>query len=846
MNPDDLGALRGPASTALVKERPPPSVHTEIRGLHRDGSDVWMSLNVSLARDWQFHTHNLIVQAQDVSARRRAEAELYHNAYHDSLTQLSNRTHFNEQLNRAIARVQRHPEQRFAVMYLDFDRFKVVNDSLGHKAGDELLVNVARRLKGMLRESDVLARLGGDEFAILAEDLGRQRDAVELAERIHKELQRPVQLGHMEVAISASIGITYSTNDYQTSDEIIRDADIAMYKAKSKGKAQYALFDSSQHAHVSAQLALESELRKALGKGQIYLEYQPICTLKDGRLMGFEALARWNHPTRGLLEPSMFIPVAEETGLIVPLGNWVLTEACRQMREWKAIRDGTALNMSVNVSSLQLTHPDFVSHVQRSLQAAEMSPGQLTLEVTESVLMDGIENAISTLSALRHMGVTLSIDDFGTGYSSLSYLATLPIDALKVDRSFIDKMSRDGEGSEIVKAIFKLGQALSKEVYAEGIETRAQLTHLLSGSSAASTARASSFRARWTPRAPPASSTATSWTACRRSPDDPPGRPRAALPALGRRGARHALARSGVSIARPSSARTAEAISSRSCASVVALAIGALTRGTTQVLGLRSSSLRGSPVRILPSELEPERRDHGIAFPCTTLGAGTPGRRSRCTRAGNGPRPRQRHGRIWGWIRATDRACGRRHRDRIRRREDLGGHRDRRIAGRSASQGAHDLHRMGRPGARARGCSPRRQDHVHHIMGGRLGRLRQPERHQLSDGLDHRAPAQPTPAGAIRCLHRPPIRARGQRRPSAPGSCASVVALAISASNARHQPCERHLRGTARTAWATSSSAARMRMPRASMYFFTPAPRGLCAKSASVRYLPVRKPLASP
>jgi diguanylate cyclase (GGDEF)-like protein/PAS domain S-box-containing protein len=476
VNPDDLGALQGPVDRLVKGEL--ASVHTEVRGVHRDGSDVWMSLNISLARDWQFRTHNLIVQAQDISARRRAEAELYHNAYHDSLTQLSNRTHFNEQLNRAIARVQRHPEQRFAVMYLDFDRFKMVNDSLGHKAGDELLVNLARRLKEMLRPTDVLARLGGDEFAILVEDLNRQRDAVELTERIQKELQRPVQLGSMEVAISASIGITFSTNGYQTSDQIIRDADIAMYKAKSKGKAQYALFDSSLHQHVTAQLQLESELRRALGQGQIYLEYQPICALRDRKLMGFEALVRWNHPERGLLEPATFIPVAEETGLIVPLGNWVLTEACRQMREWKAVRDSSNLRMSVNVSSLQLTHPDFVAHVQRALQAAEMSPSQLTLEVTESVLMDGIENAVSTLSALRHMGVTLSIDDFGTGYSSLSYLATLPIDALKVDRSFIERMSRDGDGGEIVKAIFKLGQALSKQVFAEGIETGAQLTLL--------------------------------------------------------------------------------------------------------------------------------------------------------------------------------------------------------------------------------------------------------------------------------------------------------------------------------------------------------------------------------
>jgi diguanylate cyclase (GGDEF)-like protein/PAS domain S-box-containing protein len=476
VHPEDLPALQSPVEKLVKGEL--TSVQAELRGRHLDGSDVWMSLNISLARDWQFKTHNLIVQAQDVSARRRAEAELYHNAYHDSLTQLSNRAHFDEQLNRAIARVQRHPQQRFAVMYLDFDRFKLVNDSLGHRAGDELLVNVGRRLRAMLRPTDVLARLGGDEFAILVEDLARQRDAIDLAERIHRELEKPIKLGAMDVTVSASIGITFSTNNYQASDQIIRDADIAMYKAKSRGKAQYAVFDSSLHRHVSEQLQLEQELRRALGQGQLMLEYQPICTLADRKLTGFEALVRWNHPERGLLEPASFIPVAEETGLIVPLGSWVLSEACRQMGQWRSIRTGADLNMSVNVSSLQLTHPDFVSQVGRALQAAEMRPSQLTLEVTESVLMNGIENAVTTLTALRQMGVTLSIDDFGTGYSSLSYLATLPIDALKIDRSFIDRMSREAEGSEIVKAIFKLGQALSKKVYAEGIETGTQLALL--------------------------------------------------------------------------------------------------------------------------------------------------------------------------------------------------------------------------------------------------------------------------------------------------------------------------------------------------------------------------------
>jgi diguanylate cyclase (GGDEF)-like protein len=363
-------------------------------------------------------------------------------------------------------------------MYLDFDRFKMVNDSLGHKAGDELLVHLSKRLQAVLRPTDVMARLGGDEFAILVEDIQRERDVVDLTERLQNALQKPVQLGEMEVTMSASIGITFSTIGYQTSDQIIRDADIAMYKAKSRGKGQYALFDSSLHEHVASQLKLEGELRRALGFGQIYLDYQPIYALRDQKLIGFEALARWMHPEHGLIEPSTFIPIAEETGIIVPLGSWVLREACRQMKAWKDAHGSSSLQMSVNVSSLQLTRPDFVLRVRNALQAADMNAAELTLEVTESVLMDGIENAVSTLTELRRMGVTLSIDDFGTGYSSLSYLASLPIDTLKVDRSFVGKMCGDDEGSEIVKAIFKLGSALGKRVFAEGIETTAQLLHL--------------------------------------------------------------------------------------------------------------------------------------------------------------------------------------------------------------------------------------------------------------------------------------------------------------------------------------------------------------------------------
>jgi diguanylate cyclase (GGDEF)-like protein/PAS domain S-box-containing protein len=473
LNIGDLADFQGMVHRLTAGEV--QSAQVEVRGRHRDGSDVWMALSLSLARDWQIKAHNLIVQAQDVTARRRAEAELYHNAYHDSLTQLANRTHFHEQLHRAIARVSRHPELRFAVMYLDFDRFKVVNDSLGHKAGDQLLVNLASRLKANVRPTDLVARLGGDEFAILLEDLVRERDAVDLTERIQKDLERPFELNGMEVAISASIGITFSSQDYQSAEQIIRDADIAMYKAKSSGKAQYAIFDSSLHLQVAQQLKLETELRRALSQGHIRLDYQPIYTLVDRGLVGFEALVRWDHPERGLLLPESFIPIAEETGLIVPLGEFVLHEACRQLAQWHHDNGRDDLHISVNVSGLQLMHRGFPARVRQALADSGLAPRCLTLEVTESVLMDGVENALPALMELRGMGVMLSIDDFGTGYSSLSYLARLPIDALKIDRSFIENMEQDGERSEIVKAIFKLGQALSKQVVAEGIETGAQL-----------------------------------------------------------------------------------------------------------------------------------------------------------------------------------------------------------------------------------------------------------------------------------------------------------------------------------------------------------------------------------
>ena len=473
VHPEDEPTLRGRLDDLLNGVS--TNVHCEVRGSRADGGEVWMSLNVSLAREWNMDAENLIVQAQDVTARRRAEAELYHNAYHDSLTGLPNRKCLSEHLAHAIARWQRHPERHFALMYLDFDRFKMVNDSLGHRAGDELLVEMGRRLTAALRPADVVARLGGDEFVLLVEDLEHDRQALDLADRVQSQLSRPLKLSGIDLAVTASIGITFSSNVYTTAEQVVRDADIAMYQAKQRGRAQYALFDSSLHRLVAGQLKLESQLRQALAEGQLFLAYQPLQTVAEGHLVGFEALVRWRHPEHGILQPAAFIPAAEEAGLIVPLGQWVMAEACRQLKAWELAYGTRGLRVSVNVSSLELRHPRFVEHVRQCISQSGLAPSQLLLEVTETVMIDQVTNAVPTLRAVRQMGVAVGIDDFGTGYSSLNYLATLPIDVLKVDRCFIEPLGGDGDGVEIAKAIFRLGEALGKEVFAEGVETDRQL-----------------------------------------------------------------------------------------------------------------------------------------------------------------------------------------------------------------------------------------------------------------------------------------------------------------------------------------------------------------------------------
>jgi diguanylate cyclase (GGDEF)-like protein/PAS domain S-box-containing protein len=419
--------------------------------------------------------------ARDIAERKNTEAKLLHNAFHDALTGLPNRQLFADHLQLAVERARRDQHFVFAVLFLDLDRFKNVNDSLGHTVGDGLLIALARRLQHCLRQADVVARLGGDEFAILLNDIGeRAGEAVNLAERVQHELTQPFNLGGHEVFTTASIGIALSTTGYETPEDVLRDADTVMYRAKAQGKAGYAVFDQNMHASVVALLRLENDLRRAVERNEFRLDYQPIVALESGHISGFEALVRWQHPELGLIPPGDFIPVAEETGVIVELGAWVLSEACRQMREWQLISPlHRRLKISVNLSSRDFLQLDLYERIVEILQQTALDPATLQLEITESILMENAQTIIPLLGRLRALGIELAIDDFGTGYSSLSYLSRLkPIHTLKIDRSFISMGGDDRENAEIVRTIILLARNMGKEVVAEGIETAAQLARL--------------------------------------------------------------------------------------------------------------------------------------------------------------------------------------------------------------------------------------------------------------------------------------------------------------------------------------------------------------------------------
>lgn len=417
----------------------------------------------------------------ELSERKRIEEKLAYTALHDPLTNLPNRVLFLNRLSHAMELAKRNKNYTFAVFFIDIDRFKVVNDSLGHNVGDLLLVESALRLLACVRSVDTVARLGGDEFVILLEELANPSDYIPVAKRIQQNLASPSSLEGHKVFVSVSMGIVLNHARYERSDDIMRDADIAMYSAKKHGRNRFEVFDPSMLNGVMTRLELETDLRKALENQEFIVFYQPILDIVNHQIVGFEALVRWQHPTRGLTQPADFIPTAEEIGLIVPIGYWVLDEACRQIRDWQnQFPTDPPLTINVNLSTRQCAQTDLVQKICNILKKNNLTPGSLKLELTESLIMEDSAATSAILSELREKGIQVQIDDFGTGYSSLSHLHKLPIDTLKIDRTFISQLENGGTGLEIIRTILALAHGLGLKVIAEGVETEDQLSKLQS------------------------------------------------------------------------------------------------------------------------------------------------------------------------------------------------------------------------------------------------------------------------------------------------------------------------------------------------------------------------------
>jgi diguanylate cyclase (GGDEF)-like protein/PAS domain S-box-containing protein len=418
----------------------------------------------------------VLVAVQDVTERNRLEGQLRHRAFHDPLTQLANRALFADRVDHALARLARDGRS-LAVVVLDLDGFKTINDSLGHTAGDQLLVAAAQRLHNQLRPGDTAARLGGDEFAILLEDVEELSDATALAERLRDVFSAPFSIAGKQLLVTSSVGVAQNRPG-DGPEELVRNADMAMYRAKADGKSRVRVYEPAMHDAALARLDLEAELRRALHHGQLVLHYQPTVRLADGELCGFEALLRWDHPERGLLPPAEFVPVAEETGLIVEMGRWVLREACAQVRTWQGAHPEVAMAVAVNVSPRQLLDPRLAEDVTTVLQATGLPAGSLTIEITESGILADRGGSVARLRELQALGVRVALDDFGTGYSSLSRLRELPIDLLKIDKGFIDGVAENTESTGLVHAILRMAETLALETIAEGVEEQAQADEL--------------------------------------------------------------------------------------------------------------------------------------------------------------------------------------------------------------------------------------------------------------------------------------------------------------------------------------------------------------------------------
>ena len=468
----------------------------EYRIRHKDGSWRTLESTASPIRNARGQTDKLVIVNRDITERKRAEEMLVHSAFHDGLTNLPNRALFLDRLQHALTLSKRHANYKFAVLLIDVDQFKIINDSLGYTAGDELLIQIGKRLRESVRRADMvsrprtsgvpyqpidddtLARLGGDEFAILLDDIRDPVEAVRVAERVQAELSAPFLVNQQEIVISASIGIAASTSPHTQAEDLLRDADIAMYRAKRAGKARCEVSDPAMHANAVKRLRLETDLRKAFDQAEFRVYYQPIVWLQTGRIAGFEALTRWQRP-EGILAPTDFIAVAEETGLIIPMNRQLLREACQHLRSWQSeFPSSPPLTMSVNMTSREFAQPDLASEISKALEQTGVDPACLQLEIIETIAMGDAERSGHVLAQLKALGVRLSIDDFGTGYSSLSRLRRIPVDTLKIDRSFISNMDRDPESREIVRIIIMLAHNLGLKAVAEGTETEEQVNLL--------------------------------------------------------------------------------------------------------------------------------------------------------------------------------------------------------------------------------------------------------------------------------------------------------------------------------------------------------------------------------
>ncbi len=477
VHPEDIDGLKSALDEHLAHGT--RHFEHEHRVRTRGGRHLWVLCRGLAVRDETGKAYRIAGSLTDISARKRAEAQLLHDALHDTLTRLPNRSLYLDRLDIALRRFHRNRDKQFAVLFFDLDRFKNINDSLGHSIGDELLVAAAKRLQQFLRPGDTLARLGGDEFAILLNDLESLADAKQVAERIHELLAREFTIGGHEVYTSASIGIAVSAPHYRRPEEMLRDADLAMYRAKRAGDVAAEVFDSDMHHSAMAVLKLETDLRRAVERAEFVMHYQPIVSIATERVIGFEALLRWQHPDRGLLQPEQFIAAAEETGLIVPICWSALREASAQVREWQRLfPTDPPLSVSINISGKLFLQANMAERVLALLAENGLPARSLHLEITESAIMDHREAALAELNALREAGIELHIDDFGTGYSSLTYLQRFSYDSMKIDRSFVSNLLQTEENSAIVRAIIALGKMLSMNVIAEGVETREQLLWL--------------------------------------------------------------------------------------------------------------------------------------------------------------------------------------------------------------------------------------------------------------------------------------------------------------------------------------------------------------------------------